>query len=70
MLNSALGKLNEELQTLITEKSEIIQANPEASVIEEKKDTFYTALAGDKASKLEVAIIMLPAVFFDFIAPF
>lgn len=72
VLNAALGKLNEELQTLITEKSEIIQANPEASVIEEKKelDTFYTAVAGDKASMLEVAIIMLPAVFFDFIAPF
>lgn len=71
-LNDALGKLNEELQTLIAEKSELIQTNPEASVIEEKKelDTFYTALAGDTASKLEVTIIMLPAVFFDFIAPF
>lgn len=71
-LTAELSKLNEELQTLIEEKSEIIIANPEASVITQEKelDTFYTAVAGKNANKLEVYITMLPAVFFDFIAPF
>ena len=71
-LTAELIKLNEELQKLIDEKSEIIIANPEASVITQEKelDTFYTAVAGKNANKLEVYITMLPAVFFDFIAPF
>ncbi len=71
-LTAELSKLNEELQTLIEEKSEIIIANPEASVRTQDKelDTFYTAVAGNNANKLEVYITMLPAVFFDFIAPF
>ena len=71
-LTAELSRLNEELQTLIAEKSEIIIANPEASVITQEKelDTFYTAVAGNNANKLEVYITMLPAVFFDFIAPF
>lgn len=71
-LTAELSKLNEELQKLIEEKSEIIIANPEASVLTQDKElnTFYTAVAGNNANKLEVYITMLPAVFFDFIAPF
>lgn len=70
--STASSVLESELQTLLEEKNALIREAPEAAITEEKKEakTFYTAVAGENAEKLEVYITMLPAIFFDFIAPF